>query len=73
MVQDGFESDEVTFLNILKACNNKLDPGHCKLVNIFCVESGHETDLYVGSTLVDVYATSGSLQNAMEVFHAMAE
>ena len=47
MVQDGFESDEVTFLNILKACNNQSDLEHYNLVNIICVKSGYESDLYV--------------------------
>lgn len=73
MQKDGLEPDEVTFLNILKACNNQDDFKHCQLIHNFCVELGCEPDLYIGSTLVDVYASCGSLEDAWRVFEAMPE
>ncbi|KAH7404985.1 hypothetical protein KP509_15G052100 [Ceratopteris richardii] len=73
MEGDSLKPDEVTFLNLLKGCQTEEHLEFCQLIHNCCIEYGHETDLYIGSCLVDVYCTCGRLIEAWRVFEVMPE
>ncbi|ESQ49742.1 hypothetical protein EUTSA_v10020027mg [Eutrema salsugineum] len=63
--------DKFTFPPVVKACAGLLDAeiGDCVYKQI--LESGLESDLYVGNALVDMYSRMGSLDRARQVFDEM--
>ncbi|KAI5084955.1 hypothetical protein GOP47_0001124 [Adiantum capillus-veneris] len=73
MRKDSLEPDEVTYLNVLKACAREEDLKVCQIIHNCCVEHGHESNLYIGSSLVDVYGICGRLIEAWRVFEVMPE
>ncbi|KAJ7285387.1 hypothetical protein O6H91_05G047000 [Diphasiastrum complanatum] len=73
MQQTGIPPNKVTFLVVLKACAQipALEQG--KQLHSDIVKSGFESDLIVGSTLVDMYAKCGCIEDARQVFNNMQE
>lgn len=70
MRQEGAEPNEITYLNILKACF-KVSAG--KEVHKCIRNSGLEFDVRVGTALLQMYAECGSIDDARQVFDAMKE
>ncbi|KAI5081461.1 hypothetical protein GOP47_0004644 [Adiantum capillus-veneris] len=69
MKLDGIVPDTLTYVCTLKACSNMEDIDMCERIIAEAEERGVlERDLFVGSTLVDLYAKCGSLLKAQEVF-----
>lgn len=69
MQEEGLtEADQVTFVSLLKACAGVggLDAGRHLHAQI--QERGLESDMVVGSCLIDMYAKCGSLEDARHVF-----
>lgn len=68
MQQEGIKPNRVTFISVLKGCSNvaALDQG--KLIHAHIIKSSFESDLLVGSTLVEMYAKCGNLKDAHSVF-----
>jgi pentatricopeptide repeat protein len=71
MQQEGVQPNSVTFVGVINACANieALEEG--KHVHEKIIESGWDTDVFVGSSLVDMYAKCGSLEDAWRVFKKM--
>lgn len=71
MKQDGLEPDKVTFICVLKACSGiaVLEPG--KQIHVLIIERGLDLDLVIGSTLVDLYAKCGRMQDARILFNRL--
>ncbi|MED6111562.1 hypothetical protein PIB30_053328 [Stylosanthes scabra] len=67
------EIDEVTLLCAIQACSNLgfLEEG--KWIHHKIIVSGVQSDLYINTALVDMYAKSGDLQTAKRVFDIMQE
>lgn len=63
--------NEVTFLSAIQACSNLgyLEKG--KWIHNKIIVSGNQTDLYIETALVDMYAKCGDLQTAQRVFDGM--
>lgn len=63
--------DQISFVSALKACCGiaALDEG--KLIHSQVIESELETNAIIGSTLVDMYAKCGNLEDAKRVFGAL--
>jgi pentatricopeptide repeat protein len=61
MQQEGVQLDSVTFLRVLKACASMvaIEEGRC--VHQDMIQSGVESDVFVGSRLVNMYAKCGSM------------
>jgi len=57
---------------VLKACASRaaIEEGRC--VHQQIMQSGLESDVFVGSSLVDMYAKSGSIEDAGNVFKKMS-
>lgn len=68
MQQKCLEPTKVTFVCLLKACASvaALDQGN--LINIHIIKQGIGLDVFVGSSLVNMYVKCGSLENARHVF-----
>jgi pentatricopeptide repeat protein len=64
MQHAGVQPDSVTFVGVLNACASAvaLEQGRCVHQQIF--QSGLESDVFVGSSLVDMYAKCGSIEDA---------
>jgi hypothetical protein len=71
MQKEGVQPDSVTFVGVLNACASiaALEEGRCMHEQI--IESGWDSDVFVGSSLVDMYAKCGSMENAQRVFTKM--
>ncbi|GAB2244877.1 hypothetical protein Droror1_Dr00000370 [Drosera rotundifolia] len=73
MIDDGMCPDEVTVAAVVASCAHlgALDLGRqihwCILQQGFCL------DVYVGSSLIDMYAKSGSIEKALLVFLKLRE
>ncbi len=63
--------DKFTFVQVIKACAGlgTLEDG--RLVREHLIQSGCESDVFVGSSLVDMYAKCGSIEEAWKVFNKM--
>jgi pentatricopeptide repeat protein len=55
----------------LKACSGLGTLIGGRLVHEQLIQSGCESDVFVGSSLVDMYAKSGSIEDASRVFNKM--
>ncbi len=72
MKQEGVEPDPVTFVGVLNACASVAALEEARHVHEQIIQSGCATDVFVGSSLVDMYAKCGSLGDAQQVFNNMA-
>ncbi|KAJ7518207.1 hypothetical protein O6H91_21G059000 [Diphasiastrum complanatum] len=71
MKQQGLQPDNFTYVVLLKACASipALEEG--KQLHLDIIDSGFELDEIVGNTLVDMYAKSGCIEDARQVFNSM--
>jgi pentatricopeptide repeat protein len=71
MKQEGVHPNAFTFVAVLNACASlvALEDGRCAHEQI--IQSGCESDVFVGSSLVDMYAKCGSIEDAWRVFNKM--
>jgi pentatricopeptide repeat domain-containing protein 1 len=70
MQQEHVQLISVTFVGVLKACAMVvIEEGRC--VHQQIIQSGLETDIFVASSLVDMYAKYGSMEDAWRVFNKM--
>lgn len=73
MQNEGIQPDQFTFIRILTACSGlqALDRG--RRIHSQIRESGLESNVAVASSLVDMYAKCGSIDEAWTVFKDMPE
>jgi pentatricopeptide repeat protein len=71
MQQEGMRPNSVTFVGALNACARvlALEKGRC--VHQQIIQHGLESDVFVESSSVDMYAKCGSLEDAWTVFNRM--
>ncbi|KAL5976908.1 Pentatricopeptide repeat-containing protein, mitochondrial [Asimina triloba] len=69
MLREGVRPNAYTFSSVLRACNglNTLQQLHCSLF-----KRGLESDVFVRSALIDIYAKWGELDDGFRVFSEMA-
>ncbi|KAJ7521184.1 hypothetical protein O6H91_19G042000 [Diphasiastrum complanatum] len=68
MQAEGFRPSKSTMNSILKACSRKLDLELGKLIRADVVKYGYESDIFVGTTLLNMYLKCGSMIEAMQIF-----
>ncbi len=63
--------DAFTFVQVIKACAElgALEDG--QFVHKQLIQNGFKSDVFVGSSLVDMYAKCGSIEDAWRVFNKM--
>ncbi|KAF3453933.1 hypothetical protein FNV43_RR04374 [Rhamnella rubrinervis] len=69
----GIKPDETTLVSVISACTHlsALDLG--KWIHAYIRKSGLKVNKLLGTTLVDMYMKCGCMENALEIFHEMAE
>lgn len=68
MSKTAVKPDDYIFVAVLKACASLGDLNWGKQIHVDVKNSNFETNLFVGSTLVDMYAKCGNLEEARKVF-----
>ncbi|CAK9194412.1 unnamed protein product [Sphagnum troendelagicum] len=71
MRQQGVSPNKFTFIQVIKACATLRTLEDGRLVHKQLIQTGYESDLFVGSSLVDMYAKCGSIEDAWRVFNKM--
>lgn len=73
MQQEGIDQDAMTFVSVLSACASEgiLETG--RHVHACILSMGEMTNIFLANTLVDMYATCGSIEEAHKVFTEMHE
>jgi pentatricopeptide repeat protein len=71
MQWEGVQPDSVTFVGVLNACASVFALEEGRRVHEQIIESGQGSDVFVGSTLVDMYAKCGSMDDACGVFNKL--
>jgi len=71
MQQEGVQPNSVPFVGVLNACASMVvvEGGRCVYRQIS--QSGLESAVFVGSSLVDMCAKCGSMEDAWSVFNKM--
>eukprot|EP01018_Ginkgo_biloba_P021393 Gb_16101 [translate_table: standard] len=70
MQRTGIQPDQYTFASVLPACAIL---AVLKDVHEQIIRSGFQSDVFLGSALVDMYAKCGSIENARHVFDKMPQ
>ena len=68
MQKDGVEPNEVTYLSIVKACSNPESFDLGKLVHGCIIESGHDVDQCIKSSLIEMHSKCGRFEDASNIF-----
>ncbi len=71
MQQEGVQPDPVTFVGVLNACASILALDEGRHVHEQIIECGFESNIFVQTSLVDMYAKCGSMEDAWNVFDNM--
>jgi len=71
MQLEGVQPDSVTFVGVLNACASLMALEKGRLAHEQIIQSGCELDVFVGSSLVDMYVKCGSMEEAWRVFKKM--
>eukprot|EP01018_Ginkgo_biloba_P015573 Gb_28676 [translate_table: standard] len=69
----GVKPDPITFTSSLMACVVVGGLNQGKQIHVQLIKSGFVLDVFVGSTLIDMYGKCGDLQNARKVFDEITE
>jgi pentatricopeptide repeat protein len=71
MQEEGTTPDKFTFVQVIKARAGlgRLEGG--RLVHEQFIQSGCKSDVFVGSSLVDMYAKCGSIEDVGSAFNKM--
>lgn len=73
MMVNGFRPDDHTYPSATKSCAilSRIDVG--RSIHGVVVKTGYEGDVFVGSSMVDLYAKCGKIRDARKVFDEMPE
>jgi pentatricopeptide repeat protein len=71
MQQEGVQPESVTFVGVLKACSSMVAIEEDRCVHQDIIHSTLESDVVVGSSLINMYAKCGSMEDAWRVFNKM--
>ncbi|MCO5588717.1 hypothetical protein L7F22_042676 [Adiantum nelumboides] len=73
MQEEGVEPNKFVYLCVLKICGSEKGAKEGRLIQDKIIRSGHESDLAIQNTLVDMYSKCGSLEEAYCVFNRLQE
>jgi pentatricopeptide repeat protein len=71
MQHEGVHPVPVTFVGMLNACASVAALEEGRHIHEAIIQSGYESDVFVGSSLIDMYAKCGSIEDAWRVFNRM--
>ncbi|KAJ7278093.1 hypothetical protein O6H91_06G050200 [Diphasiastrum complanatum] len=73
MKQEGVQPDIVTFTCVLSACASLAALEQGKQLHFDIIKRGFQSDVIVGSSLVDMYGKCGCIEDARELFNSMSK
>jgi len=73
MQREGSPCSEFTVSSVVCACAAKGDVFFCRQLHAFAIKAVVDADVFVGTSLIDVYAKCGSIEDASCVFEGMPE
>ena len=68
MRQEHVQANEITYVSILKACASPLSLKWGREVHVLIRRDGLESDIRVGTALIQMYAKCGSIEEARQAF-----
>jgi len=71
MQQEGVKPNPVTFVGVLNACTSVVALEEGRRVHEQVIQSSCESNVFVVSSLIDMYAKCGSMEDAWRVFNKM--
>jgi pentatricopeptide repeat protein len=71
MQQEGMIPNRFTFVPVLNACTSLQALEEGRRIHVQIMQHCCESDVYVGTSLVDMYAKCGSIEDAQRVFYRM--
>lgn len=71
MQQSGKEPNIAMFVSILKGCSTAAALRQGKCIHAQVVSCSFESDIYIGSSLIDCYIKCGQLQDARKVYNSL--
>ncbi|MCO5577877.1 hypothetical protein L7F22_031712 [Adiantum nelumboides] len=74
-LQDGgaVEPNHMILVSVLKACSTLVALDEGRLIHCLALETGCEPDVYVGSSLINMYSKCGSLLDACKMFERLPQ
>ncbi|OVA13506.1 Pentatricopeptide repeat [Macleaya cordata] len=73
MRNTGIHPNHFTFSAILPACANTMIISHGEQIHSLILKHGFQSDVFVGSAMVDMYAKCSNMDSAKNVFDEMPE
>ncbi|KAA8517025.1 hypothetical protein F0562_017157 [Nyssa sinensis] len=73
MLRSGTEPNEFTFATVLTSCTGAFGFDNGRQIHSLIIKSRLESHIYVGSSLLDMYAKAGKIHEAREVFEGLPE
>ncbi|RAL51814.1 hypothetical protein DM860_010532 [Cuscuta australis] len=73
MLRSGTEPNEFTFATVLASCAGTSGLKSGRQIHGLLIRSGFDSQLHVGSSLLDMYAKSGKIPEARLVFESLPE
>ncbi|KAA8537256.1 hypothetical protein F0562_027057 [Nyssa sinensis] len=71
MLRLGLKPNHFTFSSLLKAAGAGPTDRDGRQIHAFCIKYGYDSNVYVGSSLVDMYARCGHMNGARFVFDGL--
>ncbi|XP_077219327.1 pentatricopeptide repeat-containing protein At4g13650-like [Tasmannia lanceolata] len=71
MVVSGFHPSEFTFPSCLVACSGLADMDMGRQFHCSIIKTGFARDVYVGSSVMDMYAKSGNMEDSIKAFEEL--
>lgn len=71
MLSDGFSPNEFTVCGVLKACGEEKELRFGRQLHGAIVKKIYKSDIFIGTSLVDMYAKCGEIEDSRNVFDGM--
>ncbi|KAI3465063.1 hypothetical protein Pfo_021726 [Paulownia fortunei] len=71
MLSDGLDPNEFTVCSILNACGEEKELRFGKQLHGTVIKKAYDMDVYVGTSLVDLYAKCGKIEESRTLFDGM--
>ncbi|OVA20806.1 Pentatricopeptide repeat [Macleaya cordata] len=73
VMDEGLTPDRVTLVSVVSSCAQLMNLGAGKCVHGFTIKMGFDTDLSLVNSFLNLYAKTGSIRNARNLFEKMYE
>lgn len=71
MLSEGLDPNEFTVCSVLNACGEEQELRFGEQLHATVIKKAYDTDVYVGTALVDLYAKCGKIEDSRTMFDGM--